>query len=131
MIDYYYNFYKRTSEYIKKRELKRLRKRNDKLDLLYIPGSSMSTLCQVNKNGEKMESTLNMMCTSCNKPKIEPLKHGKQAKLVKKNLKEEKSVSLNENVCDECWNYWKKYGGFKSIQSDLNNCNLKPPKFNT
>jgi hypothetical protein len=29
-------------------------------------------------------------------------------------------LNSNENICNECWIYWKKYGGFKTNQFELN-----------
>jgi hypothetical protein len=39
-------------------------------------------------------------------------------------------LNSNENICNECWIYWKKYGGFKSNQYETNftNCKFTPKK---
>ncbi len=167
--------WKRTPEHVQKRELKRYKKQLDKLDLLYIPDSSLITLNKTNEESEQMEDTFENLitCASCRLSKHSnsftrksliksmnskplctkrPIEDDDQSEINSQNevinqlLKPKlnqtnqqpnvtafvitNQLNSNENICNECWIYWKKYGGFKSNQYETNftNCKFTPKK---
>ena len=152
--------------------MKRSKKQNDKLDLLYIPNSSLIThnatsdeteqteanienliacvSCQLSKNPESftrkslIESIISKTSLTATKRPLEDDEQSdssSQNEIIDQTLKpklnqtnQQLSISIqintnqlnsNENVCNECWIYWKKYGGFKSNKYETNNCKQK------
>lgn len=137
-----------------------MKKLNDKLDLLYIPNSSSTTL---NEHVDLEQAGAQLMCISCQIRKhyknfaLKPHKFDVKQKI---NRTKESSIdsvpetiidnptrarlnqtnqflnaglqsttnqlNSNDSVCNQCYLYWKKYGGYKTVQSDayLNTCNF-------
>ena len=164
IVEYYYNVWKRTPEHLQKRELKKSKKQSDKLDLLYIPDSSLITFNKTNEENELIETYSDnlIICASCQLSKNSESftrKSKNSKKCIKWTIEDDdqsetnsqnvvvdqvlkpklsqttqqlnatafvttNQLSTNENICNECWIYWKKYGGFKSNQyeTNFNNC---------